>query len=61
MLFRSQSSEPASVLRERVTSKGGTTYAALTTMGERGVKEAIVDGVLAAAARSVELGDEFGR
>ena len=56
-----QSSEPASVLRERVTSKGGTTYAALTTMGERGVKEAIVDGVLAAAARSVELGDEFGR
>jgi len=25
------------------------------------VKEAIVDGVLAAAARSVELGDEFGR
>ena len=56
-----QSSEPASVLRERVTSKGGTTYAALTIMGERGVKDGIVDGVLAAAARSVELGDEFGR
>ena len=33
----------------------------LSAMGERGVKEAIVDGVLAAAARSVELGDEFGR
>lgn len=55
------STEPASVLRERVTSKGGTTYAALTTMGARGVKEAIAEGILAAAARSVELGDEFGR
>lgn len=56
-----QSSEPASVLRERVTSKGGTTFAALTRMAERGVKDGIVEGVLAAATRSAELGDEFGR
>jgi pyrroline-5-carboxylate reductase len=55
-----QSGEPASVLRERVTSKGGTTYAALTSMQEAGVKEAIVAAVKAAAARGRELGDELG-
>jgi len=56
-----QSDEPASVLRERVTSKGGTTYAALTSMAEAGVKEAIVAAVKAAAARGRELGDELGQ
>ena len=54
------SSEPASVLRERVTSKGGTTYAALTSMEESGVKAAIVKGIKAAAARGRELGEELG-
>ena len=53
--------EPVSVLRERVTSKGGTTYAALTSMEESGVKDAIVRAVKAAAQRGRELGDEFGR
>jgi pyrroline-5-carboxylate reductase len=56
-----QSSEPVSVLRERVTSKGGTTYAALTSMEESGVKAAIVKALHAAAARGKELGEEFGR
>lgn len=55
-----QSSEPASVLRERVTSKGGTTAAALQIMTERGVKEGIVAGVMAAEARGRELGKELG-
>ncbi len=55
-----QSSEPASVLRERVTSKGGTTAAALDVMAERGVKEGIVAGVMAAAARGAELGKLLG-
>lgn len=55
------SSEPASVLRERVTSKGGTTYAALTSMEESGVKAAIVKGIKAAAARGRELGEELGK
>jgi len=55
-----QSSEPASVLRERVTSKGGTTAAALAAMAEHGVKEGIVAGVLAADQRSRELGVELG-
>jgi pyrroline-5-carboxylate reductase len=56
-----QSDEPVSLLRERVTSKGGTTYAALTSMEAGGVKDAIVKAVKAAAARGKELGDEFGR
>lgn len=55
------STEPVSVLRERVTSKGGTTYAALTSMEESGVKAAIVKGIKAAAARGRELGEELGK
>lgn len=56
-----QSPEPVSVLRQRVTSKGGTTYAALVSMDQNRVQQAIVDAIKAAAARSVALGDEFGR
>jgi pyrroline-5-carboxylate reductase len=55
-----QSSEPASTLRERVTSKGGTTEAALRVMAEKGVKEGIVAGCHAAAARGQELGKILG-
>ncbi|WP_027457292.1 pyrroline-5-carboxylate reductase [Dechloromonas agitata] len=55
-----QSSEPASILRERVTSKGGTTEAALKVMAERGVKEGIVAGCKAAEARGQELGKLLG-
>jgi pyrroline-5-carboxylate reductase len=55
-----QSSEPVALLRERVTSKGGTTYAALTSMESSGVKAAIVTALKAAAARGKELGDELG-
>lgn len=55
------SSDPVSVLRERVTSKGGTTYAALTSMEQSGVKDAIVQAVKASAQRSRELGEEFGK
>lgn len=53
--------EPAAVLRERVTSKGGTTHAALVEMERRGMPEAIAAGVRAAAERGRALGDEFGR
>jgi pyrroline-5-carboxylate reductase len=56
-----QSPDPVSVLRERVTSKGGTTYAALTSMEAAGVKESIVRALHAAAQRGSELGEEFGR
>jgi pyrroline-5-carboxylate reductase len=56
-----QSIEPASVLRERVTSKGGTTEAALCAMAERGVKDGIIAGILAADARGRELGQLLGK
>jgi pyrroline-5-carboxylate reductase len=55
-----QSSEPVSLLRERVTSKGGTTYAALTSMENSGIKASIITAMKAAAARGKELGDELG-
>ncbi len=55
-----QSTEPPSVLRERVTSKGGTTHAALSSMQADGVREAITRAVRAAERRAAELGDEFG-
>ena len=56
-----RSDEPVALLRERVTSKGGTTYAALTSMEASGVKAAIVAAVKAAAARGTELGEQLGR
>lgn len=56
-----QSDEPISVLRERVTSKGGTTFAALTSMEQDKIKDAIVRALKAAQVRSKELGEEFGR
>jgi pyrroline-5-carboxylate reductase len=56
-----QSNEPVDVLRQRVTSKGGTTYAAITSMEQAGVKQEIVDAIKAAAARGRELGDELGK
>ncbi len=56
-----RSDEPVSLLRERVTSKGGTTYAALTSMDASGMKAAFVKALHAAAARGKELGEEFGK
>lgn len=56
-----RSSEPPGVLRERVTSKGGTTERALATMSADGVQDAIVRALKAANQRAGELGDEFGR
>lgn len=56
-----QSSDPVDVLRQRVTSKGGTTAAALDKMAALGVKAGLVAGMQAAAERSRELGDELGR
>ncbi|MBC8008254.1 MAG: pyrroline-5-carboxylate reductase [Prolixibacteraceae bacterium] len=54
------SNESAAVLRARVTSKAGTTEAALQAMEASGIKRKIVEAVRAAARRSRELGDEFG-
>lgn len=55
------SEEPPAVLRQRVTSKGGTTAAALSVMAERQVGPHIAEALEAARRRSAELGEEFGR
>ena len=52
--------EPA-VLRAQVTSKGGTTERALSSMEAGGVKAMIVAAVKAASLRAAELGDAYGR
>lgn len=52
----SQSSEHPAVLREAVTSPGGTTAAGLGVLEAAAVRAAISDAVKAAAARSRELG-----
>ncbi len=47
--------EEAAALRAKVTSKGGTTAAAINSMDASGVKDAIISALKAAQARSVEL------
>jgi pyrroline-5-carboxylate reductase len=51
-----QSPLSAEALREQVTSKGGTTHAALTALEAGGVKAAFVRALHAARERAVELG-----
>ncbi|MNU01124.1 pyrroline-5-carboxylate reductase [compost metagenome] len=46
---------PLTELQERVTSKGGTTYAALSHMRDAGVADAITQAVRKAEARAREL------
>ncbi len=53
--------EPPEVLRQRVTSKGGTTHAAISSLDADGVKAAFLCALKAAHRRAAELGDEFGR
>ena len=54
------SDEPVHILRSRVTSKGGTTYAAITSMEQDNVKNLFVRAMVAARQRAKEMGDEFG-
>jgi pyrroline-5-carboxylate reductase len=54
------SPESPEVLRQRVTSKGGTTYAALSAMEASGIKTAFIAAMRAAQARAQEMGEEFG-
>lgn len=54
------SDESPQTLRERVTSKGGTTYAAITAMQASGIKPQFIEALHAARKRAAELGDEFG-
>ena len=55
-----QSPESVALLRERVTSKGGTTERALASMEDDGVKGLIVRALHAANQRAHELGEQLG-
>jgi pyrroline-5-carboxylate reductase len=59
MMAREVSDSPA-VLRQQVTSKGGTTEAALKVFEARGIRGIVSDAVKAAAERSAELAGELG-
>ena len=54
------SNDSAAVLRQRVTSPGGTTEKALAVMEEAGLRAIYSKAVLAAKERSIELSDELG-
>ncbi len=51
-----QSGEHPAILRERVTSPGGTTIMGLHKLEEKGIRDALFSAVAAAAERSAELG-----
>lgn len=55
-----RSDESPEVLRQRVTSKGGTTHAAITHMQEQQVPEHFIAAMRKAEARAQELAAEFG-
>ncbi|RFB71332.1 MULTISPECIES: pyrroline-5-carboxylate reductase [unclassified Herbaspirillum] len=54
-----RSDELPSQLRAKVTSKGGTTHAAISAMETSNIKPLIVEAIKAAARRSQEIGDEW--
>ena len=56
-----QSNETLSTLRQRVTSKGGTTEAALNHMNDTHLAQGFKDAVKRAAEKSFELGVNYGK
>ena len=54
------SPEAPEVLRQRVTSKGGTTHAAITSMDHSNIKNLFMQALHAAQIRAREMGEEFG-
>lgn len=55
-----RSNEPPELLRQRVTSKGGTTHAAIASMEQDQIYQRFMRALDAARRRAGELGDEFG-
>jgi pyrroline-5-carboxylate reductase len=51
-----QTGEHPAQVKDRVSSPGGTTIAGLSVLEHRGVRGALIDAVVAAAARARELG-----
>ncbi|MEQ1663130.1 MAG: pyrroline-5-carboxylate reductase [Thiobacillus sp.] len=56
-----ESGEEPALLRQRVTSKGGTTERGIAALQSAGLEAAFTSAVEAANRRSAELGDELGR
>jgi len=56
-----ESGQHPTVLKETVTSPGGTTAAALRTFEDRGVKAGFIAAMEAAYRRSIEMGQPSGR
>ena len=54
------SSETPRVLRQRVTSKGGTTEAAITSMDDDDLPAQLINAIYVARNRARELGDQLG-
>ena len=59
-MMAAESPESPATLREQVTSKGGTTAAALEILEDAGVRGIFARAVEAAARRSAQLADQFG-
>lgn len=55
-----ESADPPAVLREQVTSRGGTTAAALSVLEAADFRALVQSAVAAAARRSAQLANEFG-
>jgi pyrroline-5-carboxylate reductase len=55
----SHTGEHPALLREKVTSPGGTTAAGLYKLEEGGLRKILIDAVIAATQRSKELGDKM--
>lgn len=55
------SSDPPEILRQRVTSRGGTTQAAITAMEDNHLKHVFTTALRAAQHRAKEMGDAFGQ
>jgi len=60
-MLASRSKEPPAVLRERVTSKGGTTEAALRVFEQERLAEHFRRAVEAASRRGAEMGELLGK
>jgi pyrroline-5-carboxylate reductase len=56
-----QSNDAPGTLREKVTSKGGTTFAALQVLEQNQWSKIIAKAIHAADARGAEMGAEFGQ
>jgi len=57
--FLSDTGEHPALLREKVTSPGGTTAAGLYKLEEGGLRKILIDAVIAATQKSKELGDKM--